>query len=235
MLNVPRSSCVRSVLFCLMLTAVGSTAKAQAPSQNPALDRQLSRIDLSIVGVGIFNKTSNGFATVDGQPQTPVNLDPGNTAGAVVTLRYIVSPFVGFEGNYGYSRYVDTFTPFGTIVPPPGPPSSGGVQQNANELTLGYVAHTRKQYFGLTPFASAGLGTTVFRPTPGGGLALPEQARATYYFSVGAETTVLSPHFGIRAQYRQLFFLAPDFETNYLTIKQHTSTYEPGFGFFLRF
>ena len=228
MLNVSRLLCVRSVLFCLLLTAAGSTAKAQTASTNPALDRQLSRIDLGILGVGVFNKSSNGLATVNGQPNTPVNLNPGNTAGAVVTLRYVVSPFVGFEGNYGYSRYTDNFTPFGSQP-------NGGVQQNASEYTFGYVVHTRKQYFGVTPFASGGAGTTVFRPTPGGGLALPEQARATYYFSVGAETTVLSPHFGIRAQYRQLFFKAPDFLTNYLTIQQHTTTYEPGVGFFLRF
>lgn len=227
MLNVPRPSCVRSVLFCLLLTAAGSTAKAQTTSQNPALDRQLSRIDLGVTAVGVFNQDSNGSAIVNAK-LTPVNLSPGNTAGAVVTLRYIVSPFVGFEGNYGYARYTDTFTPFGGFP-------NGGVQQNASEYTLGYVAHTRKQYFGVTPFVSAGLGTMVFRPTPGGGLALPEQARAAYYYSLGAETTVLSPHFGIRAQFRQVFFLAPDFETNYLTIKQHTSTYEPGFGFFLRF
>jgi hypothetical protein len=211
-----------------LLTAAGPIAKAQTISQNPALDRQLSRIDLGVTAVGVFNQTSNGFATVNGTPHTPVNLSPGNTAGAVVTLRYIVSPFVGFEGNYGYSRYTDTFTPFGATP-------NAGVQQNASKYTFGYVAHTRKQYFGVNPFASAGLGTMVFRPTPGGGEALPEQARAVYYFSLGAETTVLSPHFGIRAQYRQLFFNAPDFETNYLTIKQRTSTFEPGFGFFLRF
>jgi len=228
MLNVSRLLCVRSVLFCLLLTAAGSTAKAQTASTNPALDRQLSRIDLGILGVGVFNKSSNGLATVNAQPNTPVNLNPGNTAGAVVTLRYVVSPLVGFEGNYGYARYTDTFTPFGSQA-------NGGVQQNASEYTFGYVVHTRKQYFGVTPFASGGAGTTVFRPTPGGGLALPEQARATYYFSVGAETTVLSPHFGIRAQYRQLFFKAPDFLTNYLTIQQRTTTYEPGVGFFLRF
>ena len=228
MLNVPRQSCVRSVLFCLLLTAAGSTAKAQTTSQNPALDRQLSRIDLSVVGLGIFNKDSNGVATVNGKPNTPVNLSPGNTAGALVTLRYTISPFVGFEFNYGYSRYTDTFTPFGTQP-------TAGVQQNASEYTLGYVVHARKQYFGVTPFVSGGAGTTVFRPTPGGGLALPEQARATYFASVGVETTVLSPHFGIRAQYRQVFFKAPDFETNYLTIQQQTTTYEPGFGFFLRF
>jgi hypothetical protein len=227
MLNVSRLFCVRSVLFCLLLTVVGSTAKAQT-SQNPALDRQLSRIDLGVTAVAVFNKDSNGVAVVNGKPNTPVNLSPGQTAGAVVTLRYTIKPLVGFEGNYGYARYTDTFTPFGSQP-------NGGVQQNASEYTLGYVVHAKKEYFGLTPFASAGAGTMVFRPTPGGGLALPEQARAVYYFSVGAETTVLSPHFGVRAQYRQLFFKAPDFLTNYLTIQQHTTTYEPGFGFFLRF
>jgi hypothetical protein len=229
MLNVPRPSSVRSVFFCLLLTAVGSTAKAQATSQNPGLDRQLSRIDLAVTGVGVFNQSTHGVATVNGVANTPVNLSPGNTAGALVTLRYTVSPFVGFELNYGYARYTDTFTPFGV------PGTSAGVQQNASEYTLGYVVHARKQYFGLSPFASAGLGSMVFRPTPGGGEALPEQARAAYYFSVGAETTLLSPHFGVRAQYRQVFFKAPDFETNYLTIQQHTTTFEPGVGFFLRF
>jgi hypothetical protein len=227
MLNVSRSSCVRSVLFCLLLTAAGSTVKAQTTQPPTPLDRQLSRIDLGVTGVGVFNQSSTGTAIVNAKPTT-VNLSPGNTAGAVVTLRYIVAPLVGFELNYGYARYTDTFTPFGSQ------PTSG-VQQNASEYTLGYVAHTRKQYFGVNPFASAGAGTIVFRPTPGGGLALPEQARAAYYFSVGAETTVLSPHFGIRAQYRQVFFKAPDFETNYLTIQKRTTTYEPGFGFFLRF
>jgi hypothetical protein len=228
MLNVPRPLCVRSVLFCLLLTAAGSTAKAQATSQNPALDRQLSRIDLAVTAVGVFNKDSNGTATINAVP-TAVNLSPGNTAGALVTLRYIVSPFVGFEGNYGYARYTDTFTPFGAQP-------NAGVQQNASEYTLGYVVHTRKEHFGVTPFLSGGLGSMVFRPTPGGGEALPEQARAAYYAAVGVETLVLgSSHFGIRAQYRQVFFKAPDFETNYLTIQKQTTTFEPGFGFFLRF
>jgi len=227
MWNVSRLLCAQSLFFCLLLTAAGSTAEAQT-SQNTALDRQLSRIDLGIVGLGVFNKNSNGVATVNGKANTPVNLNPSNTAGALLTLRYTASPWVGLEFNYSYARYTDLFTPFGSQP-------NGGVQQNASEYTFGYVVHSKKQYFGLTPFASGGAGTTVFRPTPGGGLALPEQARATYFASVGVETTVLSPHFGIRAQYRQLFFKAPDFETNYLRIEQHTSSYEPGLGFFLRF
>jgi len=227
MWNVSRLLCAQSLFFCLLLTAAGSTAEAQT-SQNTALDRQLSRIDLGIIGLGVFNKNSNGFATVNGQAHTPVNLNPSNTAGVLVNLRYTASPWVGFEFNYSYARYTDLFTPFGSQP-------NGGVQQNASEYTFGYVIHSKKQYFGLTPFASGGAGTTVFRPTPRGGLGLPEQARATYFASVGVETTVLSPHFGVRAQYRQLFFKAPDFETNYLRIEQHTSSYEPGLGFFFRF
>jgi hypothetical protein len=227
MLNLSRPSSVLSIFFSLLASTAGSAAIAQT-TQNTTLDRQLSRLDLGVIAVAVLNKDSNGTATVDGVANTPVNLNPSNTVGPVVTLRYTVSPFVGFELNYGYARYTQTFTPFGAL-------SNAGVQQNASEYTAGYVAHSRKQYFGVTPFASAGLGTIAFRPTPGGGEGLINQARAAYYFSVGAETIVLSPHFGLRAQYRQLFYLAPDFETNYLTIKQRTSTYEPGFGFYWKF
>jgi hypothetical protein len=228
MLNLSRPSSVLNIFFSLLVSMAGSAAIGQTTTQNTALDRQLSRLDLGVIAVAVLNKDSNGTATVNGVSNTPVNLNPSNTVGPVVTLRYVVSPLVGFELNYGYARYTQTFTPFGAL-------SNAGVQQNASEYTAGYVAHTRKEYFGVTPFASVGLGTIAFRPTPGGGEGLINQARAAYYYSVGAEKIVFSPHFGLRAQYRQLFFLAPDFETNYLTIKQHTSTYEPGFGFYVKF
>jgi hypothetical protein len=209
--------------------AVAAGATVQAQTQNSTLDRHLSRIDLGVLGSGVFNKDSSGTAIVETQPTT-VHLHPGNTVGPLLTVRYVKSPLLGFEFNYSYARYTQTFTPFGIS----NPPSSGGVQQNASEYTFGYVAHTRKPYFGINPFVSVGAGTTDFRPTPGGGLGLLPQARATYYYSIGAEAMLMS-HFGLRGQFRQAFFKAPDFETNYLTIQQRTSTLEPGFGFFLRF
>jgi hypothetical protein len=229
MLNVSRSSCVRSVFFCLLAAVAGSTSQAQVV-QNPALDRQLSRIDFSVVGSGIFNKDSSGTAIVETQPTT-VHLHPGNTVGPLITIRYVKSPLIGFEFNYGYARYTQTFTPLGILS---NPPSSGGIQQNAAEYTFGYVAHTRKPIFGINPFVAVGAGTTDFRPTPGGGLGYLPQARATYYYSIGADA-MLTPHFGVRAQFREAFFKAPDFETNYLTIQQHTSTIEPGAGIVIRF
>jgi hypothetical protein len=230
MLNVLRPSCVRTLLLCLLATAAAPTLKAQEAPQFTALDRQLARIDLGVSAVGALNKDSNGTAIVNAVP-TAVNLHPGNTLGALVTLRYIKSPLLGVEVNYGYARYTHTFTPFGNG---PAGAVSGGVQQNASEYTVGYIAHLRP-ILGLSPFASAGLGTIVFRPTPGGGEGLINQARAAYYYSVGAEKIIFSPHFGVRAQFREVFFKAPDFETNYLNINQRTTTLEPGVGFFLRF
>ncbi len=64
--------------------------------------------------------------------------------------------------------------------------------------------------------------------------SVPRPVRPTYY-SFGVEQTFLSKHFGLRAQFRQSFYKAPDFGQNYLTIQQHTSTIEPGVGFFFRF
>jgi hypothetical protein len=225
MLNVRRPSSVTTLVFSLFAALAGVAAQSQTPPT--ALDHQLSRIDIALSGVGIFNHDSHGTASINAQP-TAVTLTPGNTLGALITVRYIVKPYVGFEGNYGYSRYTQTFTPFGAQP-------TGGVQQNASEYTLGYVAHP-PTIFGLHPFVGAGLGTIAFRPTPGGGLSLLTQARAAYYYAAGVDATLpKSPHFGFRAQIRQSFFLAPDFETNYLTIKQHTTTFEPGVGFFIKF
>jgi hypothetical protein len=227
MLNLFRPS-VYGILFCLLASLAGPTSRAQttATEQTP-LDKQLARIDLGVIGIGVFNMTSTGTTTINAVP-TKVTLDPGNTAGALATLRYTLSPYVGAEVNASYSRYTQNFTPFGAQP-------LGGVQQNAVEYSLGYVAHPPHQFFGLQPFLGGGGGAIIFRPTPGGGLGLQAQVRGSYYYAAGVETSVLSPHFGIRGQFRQTFFIAPDFYANYLAIGAHTSTIEPGFGFFIKF
>lgn len=224
MLNVSRPSSVSTLLLCLLAALAGSTAIAQTDST--PLSRQLDRIDLGVSGVGVFNRSTSGTVTINTKPTT-VTLTPGNTLGALVTLRYTRSPFVGLEINYGYARYTQKFTPFGAQP-------IGGVQQNASEYTLGYVAHPR-DIFGVHPFVAGGGGAVVFRPTPGGGLQLQPQARGAYYYALGAEKNVFSPHFGVRVQFRQVFFTAPDFFANYLATGKRTTTFEPGVGFVLKF
>jgi opacity protein-like surface antigen len=209
-----------SVVFCLFATLAAPVAHGQATSGNPALEKQLSRIDFAANGIGSFTKGVTGTNYLG----VKLTQDGSNTFGALVTVRYTVSPYLGGEFNYTYARYTQNFSQY--IV--------GGAQTNASEYSLGYVAHPPHPIFGTKPFIAGGAGSTAFRPTPGGGQGLKAQARMTYYYAAGLEKD-LTEHFGVRAQIRQSFFKAPDFGQNYLTIQQHTWTFEPGFGFVFRF
>ncbi|NYF81332.1 hypothetical protein [Granulicella arctica] len=226
--NVFRPSSLCNVLLCGLAGLLALSTVPSAHAQVTMLDRQLSHIDIGVSGVGEFTNTVTGTNYLD----VPVTQKPSNTLGALVTVRYTKAPYLGFEFNYGYARYTQNFT---TVIQgiTTSPYIVGGAQTNATEYTLGYVAHT-PSLFGIKTFVSAGLGSTAFRATPGGGQGLPTQARATYYYDGGFEDSITS-HFGIRAQFRQAFFLAPDFGQNYLTIKQRQITTEPGVGFYIHF
>ncbi len=223
--NVFRPSAVRKLVLCLSAFLVVITAPAQTSAIPTPVSKQLDRIDLGVSGFGEFTNSVTGTNYLG----TSLTQKPSTTLGALVNVRYTKSPLVGLEFNYSYARYTQNFT-----VPPPGvSPIIGGAQTNASEYTVGYLAHTPR-VFGLQTFVAAGAGSTAFRATPGGGQNLPTQARMTYYYTAGAEDAITA-HFGIRAQFRQAFFLAPDFGQNYLTIKQRQITTEPAIGFYLHF
>lgn len=204
----------------LVICAAGS-----ASAQSGTLDRQLSRIDLGVSGAGMFTRDVSGpIIPLAANQGAVVSQSASNTLGALVSVRYVAKPLVGFEFNYGYARYTESYST-----------APGQIQTGVNEYTLGYLVTPGHTLFGLQPFASAGLGTTEFKPTPHGGQGAPKQARMTYYYNIGLQQDLFSSHFGLRAGWRQAFFLAPDFGQNYLTIKQRTITSEPNFGFYLRF
>ncbi len=216
MLKVLRQSSRWTLAFCLSSGLFASSAVAQLT----ATQRQLQRLDLSVNAVGELTKGVQG-TNYQGVSLTQ---NASTTLGALATLRYTKSHLLGVEGNYGYARYTENYSSY----------IKGGAQTQASEYTLGYVAHG-PSVLGLQSFASGGLGSIAFKPTAGGGQGLPERARLAYYYSVGLEEPLFSPHFGVRVQFRQIFFKAPDFDQNYLTINKHTFTTEPGFGFYLHF
>ncbi len=221
---VSRPLCVRSLVLCLAasLTSLMATpaANAQASSGTSTLDRQLERVDFSINGVGSFTPDISGTNYL-GQH---LDIKTSSTLGALIQLRYTKSPWIGAEVNLGYARYTRDYNLYFT----------GSVQSNTVEYTAGYVAHPPHPILGMQPFISAGGGLLYFHPTSGGGKGLPNQGAGTYYYSVGVEKMVLQ-HFGVRGQFRQLFYLAPDFYQNYLNVNQRTYTFEPGAGFYLHF
>ena len=215
-------------LATAVLATTFGTASAQQETPTTLLDRQLSRMDFGISGVGMFNKNVSGPILRNAAPNAGTTLEqnPSNTVGALVTIRYIVKPLVGFEFNYGYARYTENYSY---------PSSPFGVQTRASEYTVGYLVTPDYKFFGFQPFASGGAGSVAFKPTVHGGESLPEQARMAYYYSAGLQQEYFSSHFGLRASFRQLFFLAPDFGQNYFTILKHTNTIEPSVGFYLRY
>ncbi len=219
-------------LLAVLAFAFG-TASAQLDTPPSKFEKQLHKLDLSINGAGIYNTTVTGNvvgnlgASNEGQSLTQFG---SNTAGAVVSLHYVAKPYFGLEFNYGYARYTENYA---------GPAADSfasnpfQVQTKVNEYTFGYLASPPHPVFGLQPFISAGFGTTGFKPTAGGGQELPEKARATYYYSAGLQKDY--GHLGLRAGFRELFFLDPDFGQNYLTILKHANTYEPFAGFYFRY
>jgi len=224
MLNSFFSKCGPGVVLSLF----GLLAVHAAQAQVTALDRQLNRIDVAVSADGLITKGVAG----NNYLSDTVTQNASTTVGALVQIRYTKSPLIGFEGTYSYARFTENYqcpscsaTNF--------PTSPFGAQTNASEYSLGYVAHL-PSLFGFQPFAGGGAGTTAFKPTPLGGLGLPEKARATYYYDVGMEDQ-LTRLFGVRAQFRQAFYKAPDFGQNYLTINKQTFTTEPSIGFFVKF
>lgn len=212
-----------SVFRCLfrstLLLCLTGSSYALGQVVSP-LERQLNRVELGLSGIGEFTGNSSGTNYL----KEPITQKPSTTLGALINIRYTKSPLAGLEFNYGYARFTQNYSMH--VI--------GGAQTNATEYTVGYLVHG-PDLLGLHTFASGGAGTIAFRPTPGGGQGLPAQGRLAFYYNVGAEQEVISPHFGLRVQVRQLFYKAPDFGQNYLTINQRTSTFEPGVGFYLHF
>lgn len=225
MLKLVRSFRVHGASLGLCLALFSVHARAQ---QVTFLSRQLDRVDVAVGGAAVFSKGVSGTNYL----AQPVALDASTTLGAVVQLRYTKSPLLGAEFTYSYARFTENFTgsPFGGDADTPTP---FGVQTNASEYTLGYVAHL-PSLLGFQPFAGAGAGATAFTPTPMGGQGLPERARASYYYDIGVDDQ-LTHFIGIRAQFRQVFYKAPDFGQNYLAINQQTITSEPTVGFYIKF
>lgn len=223
---------IRKVLPVLATLALSACSLHAQETVTP-FQKHFQRLDLGVVATALFNKDVSGpvVSKTGGQQNQGqiVGYSPSNTVGALATVRYVARPFVGLEFNYRYARYTQNYSNV------PGQAASIGAQANATEYTFGYLVTPNHQIFGLEPFASAGAGVTAFRPTAGGGLGYPTQARATYYYNVGLQHQFPDSHFGARVGFRQSIFLAPDFGQNYLTILQRTSSSQPYLGFYVKF
>ena len=195
--------------------AHGQTAAAKALANFDGALSATGELTTSVTG------SSTGASSKNGSPQTE---SPSISAGGLLSFRYTHSNLVGFEANYKFTRFNETFAQY---LP-------GGSQTNAHEFTFGYILHG-PTIFGAIPFGGVGAGSIYFKPTYKGGQAVPPQVRMAYYATVGLDDPIFTEHFGVRLQVRDLIYKAPDFLENYLFTGAHAQTIEPTIGVYYHF
>jgi len=202
----------------LMLSALGGFGIPQVVS---------AQTDVALSLYGAFNGTTNGNGTVQ---------SPSNSAGAMVELRHISNPLVGYEATYSFSgdnqRYTSTVAT-GTCaigVTPPCP-STASVAAHAHEVSGDWVASVHIANF--RPFALAGVGLLFNQPT-GGQSSTNSATKPVFLYGAGLDWGLL-PHLGLRFQYRGNLYKAPNLSRLFTSTNAFTHTSEPMIGAYFRF
>ena len=137
------------------------------------------------------------------------------SAGALFTFHGAMKPYLGYNVNFGYTKFTQTdfegsgyASGQGTTTPPGGGSfSAGGLDTRMYELTLAYAfSGPRSERF--RTFGQLGGGGLFFEPISTS--FAHEETRPAMVFGVGGEYDV-SRHFSVRAEYRGLFYKMPDF------------------------
>jgi hypothetical protein len=170
--------------------------------------------DIGIDGFAQFTSTASGNGITD----TATKAGGGGAA-----LRHSYHWWLGYEAGYQYTRFTEKYT--GQIL---------GYQHNQHELSGSYLVHGAKA-FGVEPFATAGLSAVIFSPSLNGGQNVPWQGRPGINFGAGINYPLATGHFGLRLQYRGVYYKAPDFGRPALTTNAWRLTSEPMVGVYVRF
>ena len=186
--------------------------QAPGPSVTPAQDSR--RFDVALSGFYQVSGASNGNF---------IRQDTSESLGGVASFRQSFNPWLGYEINYGFTRYSEFYN------------KVYSVQHNAHELTAAYLLQTRTPYYGFQAFVTVGTGLMVFAPTSAGGHGQSTQLLPAFVYSVGVNHSVLSDHIGIRVQYRALNYKAPNFNNVLLDAHSLRRTMEPSIGAYFRF
>ena len=213
--------------FLVAVMALGVTAIAHgqqgpaAPAARPSRAESSSEFDIG----GSFLRTFTKASTGNGVTQTPAD-----AYGGMLEIRYIASPLFGVEFSATYNQADETFAPSakcGTSCnTQPANVKSNGVLAGANWVPS-------KQFGALRPFGLAGIG--VYVDAPGSSTYATYIRERFAYTAGGGVDWAFSPHLGLRAQYREIIFSAPDIATYFPATGTYTEMGEPMGGVFCRF
>jgi opacity protein-like surface antigen len=182
-----------------------------------------AQTDVAVSLYGAFTGTTTGNDTIQ---------SPSNAAGALLEVRHISKPWLGYEGTYSYNRANQNYSygavPLGAACPSSGCTfPSGVISANAHEVTGDYIASLKLKPTSFRPFALAGGGLLLTVPTS-------NTTKPVFVYGAGVDWTLL-PHIGLRLQYRGNLYKAPDLTKLFTSTGAFTHTAEPMLGAFFRF
>jgi len=181
---------------------------------------------------GAFSGTTNGDGTVQ---------SPSNSAGALLEVRHISNPLIGYEGTYSYNRANEVYSPISIACPVGLIPCSSplaAISANAHELTADWLASVKVSSF--RPFALAGGGILFDVPagsqsssTTSVSSTTSTSTKPVFVYGAGLDWGLL-PHLGLRLQYRGNLYKAPNLTNLFTSTGAFMHTSEPMIGVFFR-
>jgi len=214
-----RTSLPARLSFALCFLALLSVQGASAQNiEQPASKKPLTpEMDVSVGVFGQLTDTRTPTTTTDISNGVSINemtQGPSQSAGALATFHQSFKPWLGYNVNFGYSRFSEnysageSFVPNGTTTPTLSKFAQGSIRTNMYELTIASVIEgPRTKRF--STFAQFGGGGLFFLPTANTSGA-KDQTRPAMLFGVGMNYQI-SRHLEMRAEYRGLFYKSPDF------------------------
>lgn len=182
-----------------------------------------AQFDISAGYYEAFTSSSSGTGT----KQVPTN-----SGGEIAEVRDLRSPLFGVGMSYSYNRGNETFEPNGTNCQYTCQNPTTVLTGKTNEVVLNWIP-SLKVGKNLRPFAIGGVGLFITSP---GNSSYPVNTTVRPVFALGGgvDWTVL-PHFGVRLQYRDNLYKAPNLSALYPATGAFTSSSEPTGGLFYRF
>lgn len=199
-----------AAILLIALAALGGTASSG------------QQMDVSGSYYRTFNASTSGVQT----QQTTTN-----SSGGVAGWRQIRSPLFGYEMSFSFNPENQTFSPAavcGLLCRNTTTPLTVHVMEIAGD----WIASAN--FGAFRPFVLGGLGVMVFAPSANAIAPDTNTVARVAYLGGGGADIRLQPRFGLRLQYRESFYKAPDLLPVYPSTGKYTQTGEPMAGVYIR-
>jgi opacity protein-like surface antigen len=182
----------------------------------------VGQTDVAASLYGAFSESTSGNNTTQ---------SPSNAAGAMIEVRHISNPIVGFEGTYSFNRANEVYRFTNPVPCNPDGCQPAPVSANAHEVTGDWVASVK--IANIRPFGLAGVGLLFDQPS-GDQANTQNQTKPVFVYGAGLDWGLL-PHLGLRFQYRGNLYRAPNLTKLYTSVDAFTHTSEPMIGAYFSF